>query len=164
MPRPGLEAAKDDLAEDGDAVAPVEGNGADVEDAQDSRVAAQADEVNGNTPEDGDPDCIERGTGAPVDLGPDVAKGEEAVARKGKDGAPKSLRGCEADELQDDEGADGEGDATCFAEDIVEDLRNGLAEWGGEDAVDRIVDVVAHAEAEDYVEEKAGKVGEDHGH
>jgi len=57
------------------------------------------------------------------------------------------------------EGAYGENDSACFAEDVVEDLRHGLLHWRGEDAGD-----VAHHETENDVEEPTGNVSEKHGH
>ena len=52
MPRTRFEFPEDELAEDGDAVTPVERDGADVEDAGDGGVGAEADEVDGDAPED----------------------------------------------------------------------------------------------------------------
>jgi hypothetical protein len=71
-----LEAAECKLAEDGDAVGPVEADGADVEDAEDGLwiglvkteggkalnktygIVTQGDEIDGNAPEDGNPNGI----------------------------------------------------------------------------------------------------------
>lgn len=69
------------------------------------------------------------------------------------------MHGGEADEFDDDEGADTEDDAAGFAKDVVEDLRHRLLDGRVEDAVD-----VAHAEAEDDGEEPADDVGEEHSH
>jgi hypothetical protein len=158
VPGPRLEPVEGELAQDGDAVRPVERDGGDVEHALDGNVVAQTDEVDGDAPEYGDPHGVEGRAGAPVDLCPDVAHGQELVAGEGPDGAGESLRGREAHELQDDEGEDGEGDAAAAAERVVEDLGDGLLDGGLEDR-----GRVAHAEAEDNVEEEAGDVGECHG-
>ncbi len=52
MPRAALELAESKFADDGDAVAPVQRDSADVEDARDGGVGAEADEVDGDAPED----------------------------------------------------------------------------------------------------------------
>lgn len=93
MPRPRSELPESEFAEYGDAVGPVEGDGADVEDAGDGGVGAQPDEVDDDAPEDGYPDCVEGSSGSGVYFGPDVGEGEEAVAGEGEDGAGKGLLG-----------------------------------------------------------------------
>ena len=91
MPWSRLELAKDEFAEDGDTVTDIEGDGSDIEDARDGSVGAEADEIDGDGAEDGDPDCVERGLRPRVDLHPDVGHGDEAIARKGEDGARQGL-------------------------------------------------------------------------
>lgn len=41
--------------------------------------------------------------------------------------------GGEANEFEDQEGADGEEDPSCFAENVIKDLRNGLRNWTRQD-------------------------------
>ena len=159
VPGSRLEAAEHDLAEDGDAVRPVERDSRDVEHASDGRVRAEADEVDRNAPEDGDPDGEDGGAGALVDLGPVLRPGDELVAGEGEEGAGQRLGRGEADELQDDEGADGVEDAAGAAEGVVVDLRDGLVEGGGENG-----GWVAHDEDEHDVEKETCDVGEKHGH
>ena len=72
MPRPGLELAKDYFAEDGDAIAPVEGDCTDVEDTRDGCVRSESDEIDNNTPKHRDPDSINRCTGALINYSPDL--------------------------------------------------------------------------------------------
>ena len=72
VPRTRFELAEDDLAEDGNAIGPIQGDGSDVEDTCNRGVGTQADQVNGDAPEDADPDCVDWGTGAFVDLGPEL--------------------------------------------------------------------------------------------
>ena len=152
------EFAEEELAHDGDDVAPVQSDGAHVEDAGDSGVGAQADEIDGDAPEDGDPHGEQGGAGALVDAGPQAGCGDQLVPGESEDRSSEGLRGGEADELQDDEGADCVDDAARFAEGVVEDLCDGLVDRGGEDGY-----WVTHDEAEDDVEEEARDVGEGHG-
>ncbi len=72
------------LADDRDAVAPVKGDSSDVEDTCDGSIGAQTDEVDGDAEEDGDPDGVKRGIGQSIDFGPDVRKGNQAIAGEGK--------------------------------------------------------------------------------
>lgn len=126
VPRTRLKLVEDKLARNGDDVAPVEGDGADVEDTGDGGVRAQADQVDGDAPEDREPHGVDRGASTAVDLGPEVRAWHEAVAGKGEDSASEGLGGGEADELQDNEGAEGVEDAACFSEGVEEDLGDGL--------------------------------------
>ena len=70
-----------------------------------------------------------------------MAEGQQAVAGEGKHSPAEGLHRGEADELQDDERADGEDDAAAQTEAVVEYLRHGLFEVGRED-----FGGVAHAE------------------
>lgn len=56
VPGAALELAEAELADDGDAVRPVEADGADVEDGRDGRVAAQADQVDQDAEQGVEPD------------------------------------------------------------------------------------------------------------
>ena len=71
MPWPWLELAKDDFAEDGDAVAPVEGDGTDVEDTSDGGVGPEPDQIDGNAPKNRDPDGIKGCARTLIDNRPD---------------------------------------------------------------------------------------------
>ncbi len=71
VPRTTFELAERKFADDRDAVAPVQRDGADVEDTRDGRVGAETDEIDGDAPEDGDPDREDRGTGQGQDLSPE---------------------------------------------------------------------------------------------
>ena len=150
MPGTGDEGVGDDLAEDGNAITPVEGDGGDVEDTLDGGLGAEGDEVDGDTPEDGDPDGEDRSAGQWEDLGPEVREGQEAIAREGEDGATERLHSGEADELDDDEGADGKDDGAGGTEHVQENLGHGLAKLRVQ-----ILGWVAHGVAEDDIEEEA---------
>jgi hypothetical protein len=151
------EFSEEKLAHDGDDVAPVQSDGAHIENAGDSGVGAQADEIDGDAPEDGDPHGEQGSAGAWVDAGPQAGCGDQLIPGESKDRSSEGLRGGEADELQDDKGTDCVDDAARFAEGVVEDLRDGLEDRGGENGY-----WVAHDEAEDNVEEEARDVGEGH--
>ena len=103
MPRTRFKVlGPDELAKDGNYVGPVQGDGADVEDAEDRGVRAKRDEVDCDAPEYGDPDGIYRRAGSAVDDGPDLAARDQAVAGEGEEGSGERLGGGEADELEDD--------------------------------------------------------------
>ena len=86
------------------------------------------------------------------------------------------MHGCETNKLDDDQAGDGEEDATCLAEAVVEDLGDGLVDWAGENlrgvALQNLLmfrqqnktRVAYHAEAEDDVEEETSKICEEHSH
>lgn len=159
VPRTGGEVAREQkLAYDGDTVAPVQGDGADGEHTRDGGVGSKTDQVDGDAEKDRDPDGVERSAGPGGDLDPDVGEGQHTVTGEGEDGTAESLHGCEGDELDDDQGSNGEEHGTTLAETVVEDLRDGLSHGRLEDLLH-----VAHAEAQDDVEEEADHVGEKHG-
>jgi len=60
-----------------------------------------------------------------------VTERQQSVTREGEDSPAKGLCRCEADELQDDKGTDGEEEAATFAERVVEDLCNWLSHGRG---------------------------------
>ena len=86
VPWARLKLAKDHFTDDRDAIAPVEGDGGDIEDTGNGGVGAETDEVDGDAEEDGDPDGIEGSAGQGVDLCPNAGEGDEAVAGEGKEG------------------------------------------------------------------------------
>jgi hypothetical protein len=63
MPGSGLKLPRYHLTEDGDDVAPVEGDGCDVEYARDCYVRTESDEVDGDAEDDGGPDGVDGGLG-----------------------------------------------------------------------------------------------------
>lgn len=85
MPWTRLELAEGEFTQDGNAVAPIKSNSRDVENTQDSRIAAQTNKVDSDTPEDGNPDSIKRRTSALVELCPDLGTRNQPVSRKGED-------------------------------------------------------------------------------
>jgi hypothetical protein len=133
VPRARFKLAESELAEDRDTVGPVEGDRADVEDTGDSSVGAETNKVDGDTEEDRDPDGVQRCASQGTELGPDRGHWQEAVTREGENGAGGRLHGCETNELDDYEAAYSEEDTARLAETVVEELGNGLGEWGDED-------------------------------
>ena len=107
MPWARSELTKNDLAEDRDAERPVQGNRADVENASNSRIRAESDKIDPNTPEYRDPDSKDWYTGLGHDPGPDSTKWHEPVPRDGKYGSCKRLHGCEIPELENNECTEG---------------------------------------------------------
>lgn len=139
VPGPALELVEEELAQDGDAVGPVEGDGAQVEDGRDGDVAAEPDEVDEDADERVEPDGQDGGVGAAPDLEPDARPGQHLVAREGPDGAAAGLQGRDADKVHDDEGGHGEEDGCALAHHVVVDLHNGLLDGRGEDVLRRVV-------------------------
>jgi len=91
MPRAWLEFAKDHFADDRNTIAPVERNCTDVEDTGDGCVGSEPDQVNGNAPEDGDPDGVNRCSGSSVHDRPDTGAWDESIARERKKCTGESL-------------------------------------------------------------------------
>ena len=116
MPWTRLEFVPDDLASDRDDVGPVEGDSAYVENTCDRNVRAQGNEVDGDAPEDADPDCIQRCSRESVDLGPNFGEGNELVAGEGEHGSRQCLCCGPADELENEEGGNGEEETGAFAQ------------------------------------------------
>lgn len=139
MPRPALKLVKEQLAQDGDTVRPVQSNGAQVEDSRDGDVAAQADEVDQDADERVEPHGQDGGVGALPDLVPHLGAGQHLVAGEGPDGAAACLEGCDADEVHDDEGGHCEEDGCALAHHVVVDLNHGLLDGRGEDVLRRVV-------------------------
>ncbi len=158
MPRTRLELAPDELAGNGDDIGPVERDGAHVENACDGNVGTEGDQVDGNAPEDADPNGVERGPCESVDLGPDVGKWDQAVAGEGKHRSSQSLGGSKANELEDDEGGYREEDPGTLAQRIVEDLCHRLINGRRED-----FGGITHTEAQDNVEQPPKDIGKPHG-
>lgn len=165
-PRARLERVEDELAQNRDAVRPVQRNGAEVEDGGDGNVAAQANEVDEDANERVQPHGQDGGIGLFPNLVPDPAAGQHLVAGKGPDGAGAGLQGGDADKVHNDKRGDGEEDGSAFAHDVVVDLHDGLLDGAGEDVARRVVrgEVErAHAKGEHNVEEPADDVGEAQG-
>lgn len=166
MPWPALELVEQDLAQDGDAVGPVQGDGAKVEDGRDGDVAAEADEVDEDADERIQPHGQDGGVGAAPDLVPHARPGQHLVAREGPDGAAAGLQGRDADKVHDDEGGHGEEDGGLLAHHVVVDLHDGLLDGRGQDVLGRVVRGQvqgAHAEGQDDGEEPSDHVGEAQG-
>jgi len=159
MPWPRSEFSKEKLAKNGNAIAPVQRDSTDVEDTGNCSIRAKTDQIDSDAEEDGDPDCIQWRSGHWVNFRPDRREGYKSVTGEGKDCSAKRLHGCEAHEFDDDQTSDGEEDAACLAEAVVEDLSDGLVDWAGENRRR-----VAHAEAKDDIEEETSEIREEHGH
>lgn len=129
VPWTRFEFAKSHLAEDGDDIRPIKCDGAYIKHTRDGNIGPESDQIDGDAPEDTDPDCVQWSSSEAVDLGPDVREGNQAIAGIGKHGAAQRLRGSKADELQDDERRDREEDARAFPEGVVKDLCHRLEDW-----------------------------------
>lgn len=119
MPRSWLKVAEDKLAEDGNTVAPIEGDGADVENPGNSGIGTKADKVDSDTPEYTDPNGEEWCVCKRGDSGPNMREWKKAVSGEREDCAAKGLHGGKADELDDDEARDCEEDSSTSAERVV---------------------------------------------
>lgn len=84
MPWTGLELTENHLTEDRDAVTPVKSDRGNVEDTSNCSIRTKTDQVNGNCPEDRDPDCINWRLSHWVDLDPDVGERNKAISRECK--------------------------------------------------------------------------------
>jgi hypothetical protein len=178
MPWSRRELSKQKLAHNRDAVAPVQRDGTDVEDTGNSSIRTETNQVDGNAEENRDPDSVQWRSGHGADFGPGSGEGNETITGESEDRTAKSLHGCEADELDDDQAGNREEDGASFAEAVVEDLSDGLVNWAGEDLrwvalskilvsvvpQDRVEGITHHTEAENNVEEETSKICEEHGH
>ncbi len=91
MPWTRLKFAEDKLAENGNAVTPVQGDSTDVEDAGNSSIRSETDQVNSDAPEDRNPHRVQRGSSDGINIGPDARKGQKAVTGKGENGSAQRL-------------------------------------------------------------------------
>lgn len=157
MERTGLEvgAAVEHLARDGDTVGPVICDRGDAEDRGDGDVRAQCDQVDADTYRGHEPHGINRRLCLWMDFCPDPCERDHLVAGYGPKRACRPLHPDHSGEVEDYCGADGKEAAGLAAEDVVEDLSDGLVDWGVEEGLD-----VPRAVGEDYGEEPAGDVGE----
>lgn len=57
----------------------------DVENARNSSVRSEADQVDSDAKEDRNPDCKERGSSKAIDASPKRRGGNQSITRKGKD-------------------------------------------------------------------------------
>lgn len=163
VPRATLKLIEEELAQDGDAVGPVECDGTQVEDSRDGDVAAQADEVDQDADQGIQPYSEHRSVRLAPDLVPDPAAGQHLVAGKGPDGARAGLQRSNANKVHNDEGGDGEEDGGTLAHDVVVDLHDGLLDHTGQDILGWIVGSEvqrAHAECQYQVKQPAHDVGE----
>lgn len=166
MPWTTLELVEKQLAQDGDAVRPVERNGTQVKDSRDRDVAAQTNEIDQNADEGIQPHSEHGRIGLAPDLVPNPATGQHLVTRKSPNGARSGLERGDADKVHDDESGHGEEDRGAFAHDVVVDLHDGLLDHAGEDVLGRVVGGEVegtHAEGQDNVEKPAHDVGEAQG-
>lgn len=91
MPWAPLKSAKEHLADDRDAVAPVKRNSSDVEYPGDGGVRAETNQINDDAPENRDPNGIYWSSSQRVDLGPDTGERDESVTREGEESASERL-------------------------------------------------------------------------
>lgn len=91
MIRPGLEAVREQLAQDGDDVGPVQSDCRDVEDGRDSGIRPQPNESDRERRERQEPDAIDRRVRARANLVPNAAERDELVAGQRPEGARARL-------------------------------------------------------------------------
>lgn len=75
MEWPTLEFAIEHLADDRDAVGPIESDGCQVEDGRDGDVGTQTDQIDEDASDGEEPNCVDGGIGLFVDLIPDSRQG-----------------------------------------------------------------------------------------
>ena len=132
MKWPTLELAIKHLADDRDAVGPIQSDGGQIEDGRDGGVGSQTDQVDKDTGGNEEPDCVNWGIGLLVDLVPDSRQGKHFVAGVGPYCSSPGLDGCHGGEIENEAGGHGEEDASVPPNDVVEDLRYGLVDHVGE--------------------------------
>lgn len=155
MERPALEAMTKQLTEDGDTIRPIQRNSRKIKNSRNSRIGAQTNEIDEHAAEAEEPDGVQRGIRQRTDFIPYPRARQHFVAGESPDGAGAGLDGGHGREVQHEEGGGGEEDAAAFSCDVVEDLSDGLDDWGGEDGGG-----VAHGVGEDDGEEPAADPGE----
>lgn len=158
MPGTRLEFAKEQLAQNWNAVAPVQGNSTDRENTSNGCVRAKTNQVDGDAEEDRHPHSVEGSSSPRSNLSPHVGERQQAVAREGENSSAKGLHGSEGHELDDDQTRNREEHTTALAEAVIEDLGDRLGHGRGEDFVR-----VAHTEAEHNVEQETSDIGKQHG-
>jgi len=105
MPRAWFEFVEHDLADNWDAIRPIKTNSTDVEYAKNGCVASQSNQVEGNAPENSDPNGIQWDSGTGLNLDPQFGSWNQSIAAECKKSSSQGLGCREADELQDDKGA-----------------------------------------------------------
>ena len=128
MPAPVISASSPRTRSSTLTVAPIKRDSTHVEYACNSDIRTKADQIDSYAKEDRDPNREDRSAGQRQDLGPNVGEWDESIAREGENRSAKCLHCGEGDELEDDEGANGESNSTTFAKYIVEDLSHGLVQ------------------------------------
>ena len=142
VPWARFELSIDQLAGNGDAVAPIHGNGTHVEDGSNSLIRAQCNQVDGGAPEHRPPDGND-GRVSPLVNDLEVAgTRNQAIAGEGEHGTCERLDSSNGASIQNDESARRESDGTSFAEVVVKQLNHGLFKLVGKQ-----LGRVAHGEA-----------------
>ena len=155
MKWPALEFAICQLAYNGDAVAPVQGDGRQIENRCNGCVRTQPDQVDQHGESREQPHAEHRSIGFLPDFVPDPAEGQHFVTGVGPDGAGACLDGRHGGEVEHDICTDGEEDAAAAADDFVEDLCHRL--YNGRL---QLVERITHCVSEDNGEEPAADPGE----
>ena len=128
MEGPSFEFPVFHFADDGDTVRPIQSNSRQVEDGRNGGVRAQTDQIDEHARDGEEPDRVNRGVGTLVDLVPDSRQGQHFVAGVRPDGAGAGLNGRHGREIEDEASGHGEEDASVPANDVVEDLSDGLSD------------------------------------
>lgn len=91
MPRTWLKLAIFELAEDGNNIAPVDGDCSNIEYASNGDVRPEPNKINSDAQRYGDPHSVDGSPSQRVDLSPDARAGEQTIARAGKDRSCEGL-------------------------------------------------------------------------
>lgn len=145
MPWARFEPSERHLADNRNAIAPVQGNGSGGEHTNDGCVGTETDQIDSDATKHTDPYRVEWRLRPGVDLDPDTGKGDEAISREGEQGAPKGLLGPprqlkfesrikaggthhagKSHEFDDEKGANCIEDSSGLSEHVVEYLRDWL--------------------------------------
>lgn len=126
MERSALEFAILHLADNWNAVRPVQSNGSEIENSTDSNVRPETDQIDQDTGDAEQPDSVDGSIGCLVDLVPEAGTWQHLVTRKGPDGPGTGLNCSHSGKIQDEACGDNKEDASIPANHVVEDLSHWL--------------------------------------
>ena len=153
---------KDNLAEDGDAKRPIQGNRADVKDTSNGGIRAKTNQVNPDTQAYREPDGKDRYTAQRHDLRPDSTKWHKSIPRVGEYCPCKRLHSSKIPKLEDNECTDSVKYASSFAQNVIEDLCDRLLDRRVENGI--FPSDVTHDKTQDDIEQPSSHVGKKHAH
>ena len=128
MERSRLHLPIQHLANNGDAIAPIERDSSEVEDRTNGRITPEPNKIDQHAQRAEDPDRIQRGIRPLPDLDPNPTKREHLIPGKRPHRAPPGLNRRHGGKIRDEAGHDDEEDAAAAADDVIEDLGDGLVD------------------------------------